>query len=268
MKNYILKKLKYKNFRLIRIKKFNEQKLNILIKKLFIYFTGHNLIRIGNSNGDGGYLVPDIINDIEYCFSPGVGRQTGFEDELLCKYNIKSFLLDGTVDYKGNHHFIKKNLDNYNSQNTITIERWLSKFPEIKNNNNLLLQMDIENNEVEVLLNTDLDVLKKFKIIIIEFHNFDDLYSDLVMNLYIKIFTKLLNNFTICHIHPNNNGGQNFYNNIGLPSLLEITLINNEEVKIKKKIDYELPHYLDKKNNTEIKDLILPKFFYQERTIL
>jgi hypothetical protein len=135
--------------------------------------------------------VPDIINDIEYCFSPGVGSQTEFEDELLYKYNIKSFLLDGTVDYKGNHHFIKKNLDSYNSRNTITIECWLSKFPEIKNTNNLLLQMDIENNEVEVLLNTDLDVLKKFKIIIIEFHNFDDLYSDLVMNLYIKIFNKL-----------------------------------------------------------------------------
>ena len=90
MKNYILKNFKYKNFRLIRIKKFNEKKLNILIKKLFIYFTGHNLIRIGNQSGDGGYLVPDLINDIDYCFSPGTGSQTGFEDELLCKYNIKS----------------------------------------------------------------------------------------------------------------------------------------------------------------------------------
>ena len=260
---FIQKILESKNFRIVRIKKNHKEKLNVLIKSLFIYSTGHDPIRIGNKNGDGGYLVPDIINKIEYCFSPGVGNQTSLEDELLSKYKIKSFLLDGTVNYEGVHHFIKKNLDTFNSPNTITFESWLSKFPDIKNNNNLLLQLDIEGHELEFLLNTDLDILKRFKIIVIEFDNFNDLDNDVVLNFYIKIFNKLLKKFTVFHIHPNNNGKKEVYHDMELPSLLEITFINNEEVKTKRKIDYELPHYLDVKNISDRKDIKLPKFFYQ-----
>ena len=40
-----------------------------------------NLIRLGN-DGDGGYLVPDDLNGIEACFSPGVAGNVNFEKAL------------------------------------------------------------------------------------------------------------------------------------------------------------------------------------------
>ena len=51
------------------------------------------LIRIGG-DGDGGYLLPDILNDISYCFSPGVSQTSFFEKELSENYNIQSFMVD------------------------------------------------------------------------------------------------------------------------------------------------------------------------------
>ena len=49
------------------------------------------LIRVG-SDGDGGYLLPDILKNISYCFSAGVGEISKFEKHLSQNYKIKSFM--------------------------------------------------------------------------------------------------------------------------------------------------------------------------------
>ena len=45
------------------------------------------LIRAG-SNNDGGYVVPDILDEIKYCYSAGVGKNISFEKFLL-KYDTR-----------------------------------------------------------------------------------------------------------------------------------------------------------------------------------
>ena len=52
-----------------------------LIKSLRPMDCGKKLIRIGG-NEDGGYLVPDDLEGIEYCFSPGVSTTVDFETHL------------------------------------------------------------------------------------------------------------------------------------------------------------------------------------------
>ena len=42
-----------------------------LLTRLYPYDSGHTLLRLG-PNGDGGYLVPDDLDGITHCFSPGV----------------------------------------------------------------------------------------------------------------------------------------------------------------------------------------------------
>ena len=54
------------------------------VGKVKIFDTGHDLIRIGN-NKDGGYLIPNIIENIHVCFSAGVGDDITFEQELKKK---------------------------------------------------------------------------------------------------------------------------------------------------------------------------------------
>ena len=48
-----------------------------LIQKLHPKKTIKPLIRMG-PNGDGGYLIPDDLEGIEACFSPGVDQVSGF----------------------------------------------------------------------------------------------------------------------------------------------------------------------------------------------
>ena len=48
------------------------------------------LIRMGG-NGDGGYLIPNLMNEIDHCFSAGVSDIAHFEKELLEKYDINCF---------------------------------------------------------------------------------------------------------------------------------------------------------------------------------
>jgi hypothetical protein len=63
-----------------------------LLEKLAPHESDKQLIRIGGED-DGGYLVPDDLQGIEYCFSPGVGKTSKFEKDLSNR-GIHSFLAD------------------------------------------------------------------------------------------------------------------------------------------------------------------------------
>ena len=100
----------------------------IKIISLFKPFNvGIPLIRIGD-NKDGGYLLPDILHNIKYCFSLGVGTVSSFEKELE-KYSIKSFLVDKTVDAPGaelkDYSFDKKLVHSFNHGDKVKVNDWL-----------------------------------------------------------------------------------------------------------------------------------------------
>ena len=131
---------------------------------------GHRLIRLG-PKGDGGYLVPDILSEIEECYSAGVGTIHGFEEDLF-KKNIKIYMADNTVNKPnilgGDFSFVKKNLATFDDNDHITIDNWMKN----SNSENLLLQMDIEGSEYEIINSITETNLKRFKIMVIEFHHF------------------------------------------------------------------------------------------------
>ena len=52
-----------------------------LIERLQPQNCGKEMIRIGG-DFDGGYLVPNDLEGIQYCFSPGVSNKSSFEDHL------------------------------------------------------------------------------------------------------------------------------------------------------------------------------------------
>jgi hypothetical protein len=252
--NYIFIKLKIPIY-------FNDIKKNEIInflQKCKIYDTGHKLIRVGPKL-DGGYLIPDILNQINYCYSPGVGESLKFEDDLNNKYNIICYAADGMIKKPNTiHNFLNKNIGLENSDTTIKLESWV----DLNANDNLMLQMDIEGSEIAVLLNTPKNILKKFKIMVIEFHNFIDIRTKLGMMIYNTLFEKILEDHVICHGHPNNMGGQILINGIKIPRIIEFTFINKNLIKKKEKKNYTLPHSLDIKNYSAAPEIYLDKIFY------
>jgi hypothetical protein len=224
--------------------------------------TNFSLLRIGSLN-DGGYLVPDDLAGIVACFSPGVAKVADFENQIT-KKNIPCFLADYSVEnppFKNSlFDFERRFLGQQNNEKYMTLANWVKrKAPE---HGDLILQMDIEGAEYGVLLDSDNELLKRFRILIIEFHNFEGLLHSRNFELLNIVFQKLLKNFAVVHIHPNNFSENTQYRDYEIPSDIEYTFLRKDRI-LNSEPASKFPHALDTKNNPTSKDLALPDCFYK-----
>lgn len=234
--------------------------LQRFINKLYPVNCDKELIRIG-PEGDGGYLVPNDLDGIEACFSPGIGDESGFEKECA-NLGMEIFLADKS-EPKLKHNsfdFTKKFVGAYKNDDFITLDSWINdKYPD--DIPDLLLQMDIEGYEYEVLLSASDKTLRSFRIIVIEFHLFDQLFSRPFFKLASRVFDKILQSHTCVHIHPNNCCGAKTLNGITIPSVMEFTFYRNDRIEYKTFTD-NYPNPLDY-DNTAKKSIPLPKCWYK-----
>ena len=246
-------------------RKISDSKVNDIIKLVQPKELTIGNIRIGGNN-DGGYLVPDDLDGIKYCFSPGVGNVSKFEKELS-ERKIKSFLTDFSVDQKFDDNplidFEKKFLGPITHKNYINLKDWISSKINYDNESDFMLQMDIEGDEYDVLQSIDIATLRKFRIILIEFHNVHYLFEDFYHHKIAKIFKILSDNFFCSHIHPNND--VDFIvksKNIIIPPVLEFSFLRKDRAKETKKKD-SFPVSLDQPNNPDKRDLSLPDCWFK-----
>jgi hypothetical protein len=143
-------------------------------------------------DGDGGYLVPDDLSNIDGCFSAGSDGIMHFEKHLASEYRIKSYILDKIdkkpLELSDLQEFRHGWLGVENNQETVTLERWLIE-SNLDKSRELLLQMDIEGAEYRTLLCTPTKILERFRIIVVEFHGLDKFTN---YNLLTYIFLSLL----------------------------------------------------------------------------
>lgn len=254
-------KIFYKlNFKLTSI--INEEILLNFLIKLRPYKTNHELIRLGEI-GDGGYIIPNDLIDVKACFSAGVGPIVGFEYDLAQK-GIDCFMADYSVDKPPLLHekfkFEKKFIGTENNEMYIKFEDWFAKYSEPSED--YILKIDIECDEYKILPLISTENLSKFRIIILEIHDFSNVITPMGFNIIKLIFDKIQKNHTIVHINPNNvSPSIKFSKKIELYDMLEITLLRNNRITQKKE-EIVFPHYLDSKNNNIFKSK-LPDCFYK-----
>ncbi len=224
------------------------------------------LIRIGG-DGDGGYLLPPILDRIDYCFSPGVSTIADFEDHISQDYGIRSFLADANVESApiDNRHFsfTKKFLGHTNSGIYMTLGRWVSdSVPD--DAANLLLQMEFEGAEYSVLIHEDIDTLERFACMVIEFHGMDRLFREDFFLMHSDIMEKIYSLFSVVHAHPNNCCGFVERGGVRVPRVVELTFLRNDLVKpFQTNEEICLPHSLDRKNVSRHRDLVLPEIWWK-----
>ena len=213
------------------------------------------LIRIGG-DADGSYLVPDTLDGIAACFSPGVSRIKYFEDVLTDRYGIQSHMCDFSCDVDelktplkpGMQTFVKKWLDVSPGENNISLEDWLQ---DHDSQGDLLLQMDIEGAEYRNILATSEGTLARFRVIVLEVHGLGKMLETPILRKVIApFFQKLARSFTTVHAHPNNCCGEFTVpdTDIRIPNVLELTFIRNDHF-VSARGPASLPHPLDVSRN-------------------
>ncbi len=255
----------YKNN--ILISKLNgSYKVKKFLKRFRENYVSVDLIRVGGGR-DGGYLIPDYLDEVDYCFSPGVAYAANFELELSKKFGIKSFMADASVKVPpiddDNFEFIPKFLGSRTGDEFITLSDWVEQSLG-QEGSECILQMDIEGAEYEVLTYESAEFLSKFAVMVIEFHYLQNIFEDNFSKMISAIFEKLYKKFSICHVHPNNCCGIAVLEGIEVPRVIEVTLIRKDLIsRFSSGHAISLPHSLDKKNLEGVDDIAMPEIWWR-----
>ena len=244
-------------------KTFSTFRLLRLIKILRPKDTNKKLIRLGGDS-DGGYLVPDDLNGVKTCFSAGIGDISDFEYSCA-EIGMEVFMADASVDAPVlndiRFNFEKKFIGNKNLGNFITLEEWI-KISKVDLSSDFLLQMDIEGNEYDVLNSSSFATLKKFRILVIEFHNLHKLSDSEFHKKANSAFKKILKNHVCIHIHPNNCCGIRKINGIEIPVVAEFTFIRRDRIQINGNVR-KFPHEHDR-DNVNNPSITLPDIWFKK----
>ncbi|WP_286910430.1 FkbM family methyltransferase [Roseovarius sp.] len=242
------------------------QDLHGFFANLRDHYVPMNLIRIGG-DGDGGYLLPDLREDISHCFSPGISDIATFEEEIATSHGINSFMADASVTApptdNPHFHFQKKFLGSRDSGVLMTLKTWMETSVD-PDDDSLLLQMDIEGAEYDVLTLESAETLRRFNCMVIEFHGVQEIFHANFFRVFSAIFDKIFQNFSICHLHPNNYYGTIINHGIATPQIMEITFVRNDMIAAHKTDGpIQLPHPLDRPNVAEKPDIIMPDIWWK-----
>ncbi len=214
------------------------------------------LIRIGGED-DGGYLIPNDLHGIIALFSPGVAETASFELEIANR-GIKSFLADYSVEKSPSKHeniqFEKKFIGSRNNEQFLTLSDWI-RSKDIPKVGDLLLQMDIEGSEYETILSTTSDILRRFRILVIEFHYLDKVSTYFGNKVITETLSKLLTEFEIVHIHPNNCCPPFAIHGMKIHPCIEVTFLRRDRF-LNSSPTLRFPHALDRPNVKEKPDYL------------
>jgi len=220
------------------------------------------LVRIGG-DGDGAYLVPEDFKGVTDCFSPGVAESKTFEDDLLLHHGIHSHLLDLSADpdslstlfLKGFQTFEPKWLGPQTEGDFLSLGDWVQA--KADPSGDLILQVDIEGGEFDVFQSLSPDLLRRFRIIVVELHWVPSLLGskDGVREVLTPLVKKLGRDFVTVHAHANNCCGERIPNgmNVFLPNIFELTLLRKDRfpaADVNRDFLAMTPHPLDIRKNT------------------
>jgi hypothetical protein len=234
-----------------------------LIASLRPVKANRDLVRLGPA-GDGGYLVPDDLDGIVACFSPGVSSESGFE-RVCADRGMRVFMADASVagpaEAHPNFSFAKRYVGAFSSGEFITLEDWVEAGIDGLDGD-LVLQMDIEGFEYETLLGAPSALLGRFRIIVAELHGLDQLWNRAFFNIASRALQKLLLTHACVHIHPNNVAPLHRHAGVAIPPLAEFTFVRRDHVQPGVAAT-TFPHPLDR-DNCDQPPVVLPAIWYRD----
>lgn len=194
--------------------------------------TNWDFVRIGGGT-DGGYVLPAALDDIGWCLSAGVDDLWKFEDELHTTWGVPSFMIDGSQARPRGldeaFDFEQKWLSSRNGADSWTLRTWVDSVVKNGKSTDLLLQMDIEGSEYRVVRSTPRWVLRRFRIIVAELHDLEQIGSwPYFLFKFSPFIRKLSKDFAPVHLHANNCCGTYGLDGEKIPRVLEVTWLRKD----------------------------------------
>jgi len=238
------------------------RRVQALIQSLHPINCDKQLIRIGSPK-DGGYLVPDDFSGIEHCFSPGVAYASDLEYECA-ERGMNVYMADKSVDSPAldheRFHFTKKYIGVTTNEGFMTLDDWVADSVS-DSTSELFLQIDIEGFEYEVFLAASDSLMRRFRIIVAEFHRLDHLWDEPFFKLASRAYEKILQTHSCVHAHPNNGRGTVKTRGIETPLNMEFTFLRKDRI-YGSSYAANFPHILDSDNVESATPIVLPSCWY------
>ncbi len=192
--------------------------------------------------------------------SPGVSTEVSF-DLAMAERGMEIYMADASVDGPPvqcpRFHFYKKFLDVFDDERNMRIDTLCARIAS-EQLGDRMLQMDIEGAEYRVLLDASDEVLRSFRIMIIEFHNLDRMFAAFPLKIIRATFQKLLRTHHIVHIHPNNVCPPRVRGEIAIPPVMEFTFYRKDRAELDVGRKLQFPHALDRDNLPHVRSHVLP----------
>jgi hypothetical protein len=187
------------------------------------------LVRIGNPEGDGGYVMLDCFQSTNVAYSLGIGSDVSW-DLALAERGGTIFQYDYSIERPPIEHpcfhFFRIAVSGKHRPGSKTISEIL-----IDNGHadvtDIILKMDIEGSEWDLFDLMDRSELLKFRQISCELH---DVASPKHLARTLRVLNKICSDFYCVHLHANNAQSLKDLYGLQIPNLLEATFVRKSDM--------------------------------------
>lgn len=222
------------------------------------------LIRIG-SESDGGYIVPDDLSGISHCISPGVSTEVRCDFELA-EQGMRIVMADASVEgppvTHPNFEFFKTFVGPSTGDGYVTLADLVAESSAGSADGDLMLQIDIEGWEFPVFAATDSDLLRRFRVMVVEFHRYDHCFGKFGATMIDAVISKLTAAHQCVHIHPNNCCGAVTRFGVTVPRVLEMTFLRRDRATFTPVRFADMPHPLERDNVGDLAPLRMTREWF------
>jgi hypothetical protein len=186
------------------------------------------MIRLGGEN-DGGYWVPECISNLDALLSPGVNGLWKFEEDLLERFGVTSYLLDkGDAISGAPFQTLDTYVGSHTNQDQISMDRWVEDLG-LGDSNKLGLQMDIEGSEYPTILAMSESLMSSMEMMVIEFHWLDQIINKRFNSLLVRpTIEKILNTHDVIYAQLNPVVRYSRIRDVVLPMAMEVTFLRRD----------------------------------------
>ena len=219
------------------------------LEELQVYASPYPKVRVGNPNGDGGYVICELPGSYDGFLSGGVGGDCSFEEGLLRKYPDLPFCtaFDGTCAAPPTTapiRFVRKNLAVQMTETTTNL------CEELDAAHDLFMKLDIEGHEFRIVPRWG-PYMTHIKQFVLEVH------CSMLHDIVCELLHFINQTHTLIHFHPNNCCGTYMSCNVPIPNVFECTFVRNEFVPHKTPNTDPIPSPMDRRNLSDRPDIVL-----------